>query len=984
MAQKFEIGIPFTATTSVQTLLTVPYVNSFFLVNDGATAITYNIYGSPNGMKTGDKDSIGNSYSASEIAKNWEELESGSFTTNKSINVSIYPYRYFRLDVSTASGSSAGRFWTNTITKIFGLNNSRADIDYKGYFATSAALSAAFPTSTNGAYAIIGSTKTIWIWNDTTSAWSDTSVAPSPSTYIVGAVVAYADLPTVSDHTDELWLVKTTTGLLFSRKAKGLYLSDGSSWTWMSDYQILYDDTQTTFYDDGDNTKRAQFQLNGITPNNTRVLTFPDKDITIAGVDDVETLEQRFDTVASDTLFATGINNINTSDLLQRVNTTLSFNDSTHVFSIAPAGGSYTTFDVYLSGIKYTFNSAQTVDLDDFSLATDTQYFIYFHLNGSSCELTASTTPWEIDSNAAPIATLFWNGVKGFLGEERHGARRNIAYHKWAHKNIGTRWTSGLLGTFNADGTFSFATGQISDEDIVLNITGAVTTARVWYTTTGPKPTVNGDATVSAYVDTGVLKYNSLSSYTLEPVTSGYFVRNYFYGTNDIELPIAMIVGENEYSNIEDARNDPFPIAPTYINAEVRLLYTTIWANVGGTPTYVENTDYRTSPTQSNGTLAEIPVFLSGLEDVYVPTPQLDQVLRWNGLQWTNGAPVASSASSGIQFFNSSPTITGATTDNSNPILTLSKTPVTTAEQTQAATATNNTVLSAAWLYDTALGRTSIDAGTWNFNSYAYVNSVIGGRVTYMQRGIYSVLPQDGGSITVTFTGTGTTRTVTASGGTPFATTKIDASATNTIASYIQTPNGLYQITARTSDTVVSVTTLTTYTNESAVTFNVWKRLFIASSPTVTATSLATIGTYTWSSVQAAFTITALHKFGAISFVTSNNTTTLTTTYDGTTHNTHFDTPLITLHNNLAGLQGGTTGEMYHLTQAQATVVANTSGTNTGDVTLAATNNGLSLTNQVLALGTPSTLTNATTNAVTGSSHTHAVEIDYLGLQIFS
>jgi hypothetical protein len=39
-------------------------------------------------------------------------------------------------------------------------------------------------------------------------------------------------------------------------------------------------------------------------------------------------------------------------------------------------------------------------------------------------------------------------------------------------------------------------------------------------------------------------------------------------------------------------------------------------------------------------------------------------------------------------------------------------------------------------------------------------------------------------------------------------------------------------------------------------------------------------------------------------------------------------------HNSLGSKQGGTTDEYYHLTSAQATIVANTSGTNTGDQTL--------------------------------------------------
>lgn len=48
-------------------------------------------------------------------------------------------------------------------------------------------------------------------------------------------------------------------------------------------------------------------------------------------------------------------------------------------------------------------------------------------------------------------------------------------------------------------------------------------------------------------------------------------------------------------------------------------------------------------------------------------------------------------------------------------------------------------------------------------------------------------------------------------------------------------------------------------------------------------------------------------------------------------------------------------------------------GTNTGDVTLASPNHGLGLTNQVITLGTPSTVTSATTNAVTTTTHSHAI-----------
>jgi len=67
------------------------------------------------------------------------------------------------------------------------------------------------------------------------------------------------------------------------------------------------------------------------------------------------------------------------------------------------------------------------------------------------------------------------------------------------------------------------------------------------------------------------------------------------------------------------------------------------------------------------------------------------------------------------------------------------------------------------------------------------------------------------------------------------------------------------------------------------------------------------------------------------------------------------------------------TGRRY-TTEAQQTILGNTSNTNSGDVTLA-TNNGLTLANQVIGMGTPSTITNATTNNVTGATHTHALTL---------
>ena len=55
---------------------------------------------------------------------------------------------------------------------------------------------------------------------------------------------------------------------------------------------------------------------------------------------------------------------------------------------------------------------------------------------------------------------------------------------------------------------------------------------------------------------------------------------------------------------------------------------------------------------------------------------------------------------------------------------------------------------------------------------------------------------------------------------------------------------------------------------------------------------------------------------------------------------TTFSSSGVPNHNDTANKQGGTTGEYYHITSAQATVVQNTSGTNTGDQTVPAKASG--------------------------------------------
>jgi hypothetical protein len=310
---------------------------------------------------------------------------------------------------------------------------------------------------------------------------------------------------------------------------------------------------------------------------------------------------------------------------------------------------------------------------------------------------------------------------------------------------------------------------------------------------------------------------------------------------------------------------------------------------------------------------ASINIPLSNLNEVTIGTPLVNQVLRYNGTAWANANSDTSSAGTGVVFYNATPNITPVGANNAIPISTFATIPVTTAEVTITGTAVSNTVCFSAFV-SAPLGRTVFDAGIWDFTIWAGVDSVASGSITTITRQIYTAIPLVTGTITTT--GTGTSRTATASAGTPFAAAVIDASASVLVSSYLQTPNGIYQITGRTSDTEVTIETLSGYTNESAVAGTVWKKLFGVTTPSITSISpdYSQLDAYI---TQPSTAVTIATRLGILGFVTSDFTRTITLTYNGTERNTHVNSPLANLHNDLAGLNGGAAEEYYHSTAAE-------------------------------------------------------------------
>jgi hypothetical protein len=125
------------------------------------------------------------------------------------------------------------------------------------------------------------------------------------------------------------------------------------------------------------------------------------------------------------------------------------------------------------------------------------------------------------------------------------------------------------------------------------------------------------------------------------------------------------------------------------------------------------------------------------------------------------------------------------------------------------------------------------------------------------------------------------------------------------------------QITAVANSTSVTVTTLSTYVNETAVSGNVWNELFLVGSASLT----TTLTEYNFNTTQDTYVISNTASLGILITATStrSQSTNVSVTLNGTTTASSVKTPLITLHDNLAGLQGGQSNEYFHLTQAEYT-----------------------------------------------------------------
>lgn len=207
------------------------------------------------------------------------------------------------------------------------------------------------------------------------------------------------------------------------------------------------------------------------------------------------------------------------------------------------------------------------------------------------------------------------------------------------------------------------------------------------------------------------------------------------------------------------------------------------------------------------------------------------------------------------------------------------------------------------------IGGTTIDSGLWILRTHAAVSADNG--VSEIVCRINKRTIKDG---TITVTGTGTSRTITATS--PIFAAG-DANTSVLSATLIETPTETFWISSYTSATEVTATTDNAgYINETAVQLHMYYKLFEATTGEING---ATAKLYETQIIQPSFNMLPADSILIAYFARTTSTNKTIRLYKGgTQHYSHIVTPIVYRHNNLKGLNEG---DYKHLTTAQLGLV---------------------------------------------------------------
>jgi hypothetical protein len=254
----------------------------------------------------------------------------------------------------------------------------------------------------------------------------------------------------------------------------------------------------------------------------------------------------------------------------------ISFDDTSRTFTIEATDSSI-GFNVWLHANEFT-RYIESVQIENIS----GNHFIYFDYPDNELKSTTVVTDQLFLDNAL-VAIVYWRSdlqTHVYFADERHGIVMDGATHKHLHLSIGAQYRNGLglynfqvdqSGSSNAHAQFACASGQIADEDLLINIIDGqnqtlsnVLNAPVyfrygsdvnnWYKTPSSVYQLLLPNSVSYYNGTRPAYNHELNGvWHLDEVPNNQFVLVHLAATNDIENPVVAILG-NTYQTKTAAR----------------------------------------------------------------------------------------------------------------------------------------------------------------------------------------------------------------------------------------------------------------------------------------------------------------------------------------------------------------------------------------------------------------------------------------------
>ena len=248
-----------------------------------------------------------------------------------------------------------------------------------------------------------------------------------------------------------------------------------------------------------------------------------------------------------------------------RTSSTVSFNNGTRTFTLAPSSGSFT---VHYKGKEITVSSTLSVQISN---STGGRWIT---LDPVSVSLQDAGPTVDLTTTIV-VGYVYWIAGVGSIiaGDERHLASRDTQWHFSKHNEVGTVWLTGGDCTYTLNDqstiTIGFSDITIADEDLVHSITHnsapngyyqqvLLTTASI------PVLYKNGSIITQIAASSNPWQVGTLANYnqvvnnvgSIAEATEGYYVNYWIVATNDMATPIKAVMGRTQHQTLLASYNE--------------------------------------------------------------------------------------------------------------------------------------------------------------------------------------------------------------------------------------------------------------------------------------------------------------------------------------------------------------------------------------------------------------------------------------------